>query len=65
MKNGAEIYLIGTAHVSAKSALEVERVIRAVKPSTVMVELDKERATRLMVRRHVSHPSCWSRERFG
>ncbi|MEM9192176.1 MAG: TraB/GumN family protein [Myxococcota bacterium] len=40
---GRDIYLIGTAHVSQRSVEEVEEVIRALKPDTVCVELDKTR----------------------
>ena len=41
---GAEIFILGTAHVSDASNLEVRRVVEAVKPQTVMVELCAERA---------------------
>lgn len=37
------VYLIGTAHISAKSADEVEQVIAQVKPDTVAVELCEAR----------------------
>ncbi|HHV65905.1 MAG TPA: TraB/GumN family protein [Peptococcaceae bacterium] len=37
--DGREIILIGTAHVSTKSAEEVKEVIRSEKPDTVCVEL--------------------------
>ncbi len=40
---GKEIILIGTAHVSKKSAETVERVIREEKPDTVCVELCESR----------------------
>jgi len=40
---GQVIYLIGTAHVSELSARLVEETIRAKKPDTVMIELDKKR----------------------
>ncbi|MBN2706965.1 MAG: TraB/GumN family protein [Deltaproteobacteria bacterium] len=36
---GKDIYLVGTAHVSAKSVTEVETTIRTVAPDTVAVEL--------------------------
>ncbi|MCK5915556.1 MAG: TraB family protein, partial [Deltaproteobacteria bacterium] len=36
---GKDIYLVGTAHVSAKSVTEVEETIQALKPDTVAVEL--------------------------
>jgi hypothetical protein len=80
LSNGAELYLVGTAHVSRKSAeeasaqcrlcprkprtdvaaassaLQVRRVIRAVQPGTVVVELCDARAARLMSP-HASKPS--------
>uniref|UniRef100_A0A2P2K2M9 TraB domain-containing protein isoform X1 n=1 Tax=Rhizophora mucronata TaxID=61149 RepID=A0A2P2K2M9_RHIMU len=37
------IWLIGTAHISSQSAAEVERVVRAVKPDNVVVELCRSR----------------------
>jgi len=45
--NGAEIFLVGTAHVSKKSAVEVRDVINVVKPDIVMLELCPGRAERL------------------
>lgn len=47
-KNGAQVYLVGTAHVSAKSADQVREVINRVRPDRVAVELDEERAKTLM-----------------
>ena len=38
--DGKEVYLVGTAHISQESAALVRNVIRAVKPDTVMIELD-------------------------
>lgn len=38
-QNGREIYLVGTAHVSAKSAELVESVVRGIHPDSVAVEL--------------------------
>lgn len=38
-KDGREIYIIGTAHVSAKSADLVESIVREVRPDSVAVEL--------------------------
>lgn len=37
------IWIIGTTHVSQESASDVERVIRAVKPENVVVELCRSR----------------------
>ncbi|MBN2695274.1 TraB/GumN family protein [bacterium] len=42
-ENGKELYLIGTAHVSAKSVELVESVIRDIKPDMIAVELDEQR----------------------
>lgn len=41
--DGKEIVLVGTAHVSAESAKEVEAVIDAEDPDVVCVELDEKR----------------------
>ncbi|KAK8937271.1 hypothetical protein KSP39_PZI012304 [Platanthera zijinensis] len=38
------IWLVGTSHLSRKSAADVERVIRALKPDNVVVELCRSRA---------------------
>jgi hypothetical protein len=45
--NGAEIFLVGTAHVSRRSAEEVREVIDAVRPHAVLIELCPARAQRL------------------
>nr|KYP74916.1 hypothetical protein KK1_007611 [Cajanus cajan] len=37
------IWLLGTTHVSEDSALQVERVVRALKPDNVVVELCRSR----------------------
>lgn len=42
--NGSEVFLIGTAHFSLDSVNDVQKVIRAVRPSAVVLELCKERA---------------------
>ncbi|CAM6010200.1 unnamed protein product [Sphagnum balticum] len=47
-RNGAQLYLVGTAHVSEKSAEEVREVIQQVKPDTVAVELCAERAKKML-----------------
>ncbi|KAL4422409.1 hypothetical protein ABPG75_008606 [Micractinium tetrahymenae] len=47
LHNGAEIFIVGTAHVSKRSAEEVRDMIRLVKPQSVMVELCSGRAARL------------------
>lgn len=42
--NGSQVFLIGTAHFSLKSVQDVQKVIRHVQPSAVVLELCKERA---------------------
>ena len=49
------VYLVGTAHVSRKSAADVARVIAAVKPQNVVVELCRSRWGR--------HPHFYLRSR--
>ncbi|WP_096155776.1 MULTISPECIES: TraB/GumN family protein [Bacillus] len=46
--NGKEIILIGTAHVSKKSAEQVKEVIEAEQPDSVCVELDEQRYQSIM-----------------
>ena len=41
--SSGEIFLVGTAHVSQRSAREVRELVRLVKPTTVCVELCEER----------------------
>ncbi len=41
--NNKELYLIGTAHVSAESVDIVEKTIQEIKPDTIAVELDSQR----------------------
>eukprot|EP00903_Cladosiphon_okamuranus_P020592 g18902.t1 len=43
-----ELYVLGTSHVSAASAANVRRVLRAVRPQSVVVELCKSRAGLMM-----------------
>ncbi|KAJ8626450.1 hypothetical protein MRB53_019757 [Persea americana] len=38
------IWLVGTSHISEESAVDVERVVRAVEPESVVVELCRSRA---------------------
>lgn len=42
--NGAEVYLLGTAHFSPNSVKDVQRVMRVIRPNIVVLELCKERA---------------------
>ncbi len=48
--DGKELILIGTAHVSKKSAEQVKEVIEAERPDSVCVELDKQRYQAVMDR---------------
>lgn len=43
--NGAEVFLIGTAHYSPRSSEDVRKVMQTVKPSAVILELCPERAS--------------------
>ncbi|GLC40577.1 hypothetical protein PLESTF_001014000 [Pleodorina starrii] len=45
------VLLVGTAHVSRRSQLDVDRVIRAVVPDSVVVELCKSRSAALVTTR--------------
>lgn len=45
--HGADVYIIGTAHISAKSAADVEALISRVEPDRVVVELSRERISSL------------------
>ncbi len=47
LDTGAEIFLVGTAHVSKNSAQEVKDMIYLIKPDVVMLELCPARAERL------------------
>jgi pheromone shutdown protein TraB len=47
LRSGNEVFLVGTAHISRKSADEVRAVIRSVKPDTVFLELCEQRAEAL------------------
>lgn len=44
-----EIWLFGTSHVSEKSAVDVDRVVRAVMPERVVVELCRSRQANLFI----------------
>ena len=54
-KDGREIYIVGTAHVSAKSAELVETVVKAIKPDSVAVELCEPRY------RALKNPEQWKK----
>lgn len=47
-KNGSELYLVGTAHVSRESVELVEKTINEVQPDTICVELDEKRHINIM-----------------
>lgn len=46
-KSDREVYLVGTAHVSERSAEDVRRAIEYVQPDCVMLELCEKRAQRI------------------
>ncbi len=54
-KDGREIYVVGTAHVSLKSAELVESVVREINPDSVAVELCAPRY------RALKHPEEWKK----
>lgn len=56
---GQEVYLVGTAHVSKRSADEVKDVIARIQPDTVFLELCETRAEALM-RPRAERPSAFS-----
>jgi pheromone shutdown protein TraB len=47
LHNGAEVFVVGTAHVGTGSARQVVETISAVRPSSVFLELCPARAARL------------------
>ena len=55
LRSGSEVYLVGTAHISIKSAEEVKSVIRSVKPDVVFVELCRARAEAMRAARDGAH----------
>ncbi|CAJ1377219.1 unnamed protein product [Effrenium voratum] len=44
---GAELYIIGTAHISARSAADVEELISRIQPDSIVVELSRNRISSL------------------
>lgn len=54
LPKGGELFLLGTAHVSEQSALEVQRAVNIVKPDVLLVELCRARAGLMLQRRVVS-----------
>ena len=59
-KNGADVYLVGTAHVSKESADDVRRAIHAHKPNVVALELCEAR--RAMLHPMAPQGNTFSRE---
>ncbi|CAI5930618.1 unnamed protein product [Closterium sp. NIES-64] len=45
---GHRAYIVGSAHVSKQAGLDVERVVSAVQPEILAVELDRERLKNIM-----------------
>ena len=54
-KDGRQIYIVGTAHVSQKSAELVESVVKELKPDSVAVELCEPRY------RALKNPEEWKK----
>jgi len=52
----AEIYLVGTSHVSQESIEKIDKVFKKVEPTIICVELDKERLQGLDTNRKPSYP---------
>lgn len=51
------IFIVGTAHLSVKSAQDVERVVAAVRPENVVVELCKSRAAVMYQQQQQQEPA--------
>jgi len=45
--SGAQVFIIGTAHISSRSAADVEDLITLVRPDCVVVELSRDRISSL------------------
>ena len=56
---GKKIYLVGTAHVSKQSLMDVRKTIEEVKPDTVCLELDAERY------KNLTDPQRWKQTNIG
>ncbi|HUV12624.1 MAG TPA: TraB/GumN family protein [Acidobacteriota bacterium] len=56
---GRQIFLVGTAHVSKESVVDVRRTIESVKPDVVCVELDEVRYNNL------TDPTRWRKTNIG
>ncbi len=54
-----QIYLVGTAHVSKESVVDVRRTIELVKPDVVCVELDEVRY------KNLTDPTRWRKTNIG
>ena len=63
--SGAEVTIVGSAHVSSVSALEVKRVIRETKPDLVVVELDGERLRSLLKSASKERPAAHAAKRVS
>ena len=56
--SGADVFVLGSAHVSKASAEDVTKLIARVKPDVVLVELDRERLTSLLKNSSSEHPAA-------
>lgn len=61
----ADVFLLGTAHVSESSANDARTLIRELHPHIVMVELDPARAKHLMTKSSTTTPSSASENKPG
>jgi len=55
-ETGCQIYLVGTAHVSEKSAQEAAQAIQLLKPNTIVLELCRSRAGLLVTKEYEEEP---------
>lgn len=63
--SGADVRVIGSAHVSSTSAKEVKRVILENKPDIVVIELDGERLKSLLSAATEDRPAAHAAERVS
>ncbi len=57
--SGRQIFLIGTAHVSKQSVVDVRRTVELVRPDVVCVELDEVRY------KNLTDPTRWRKTNIG
>ena len=57
--SGGQIFLVGTAHVSKQSVVDVRRTVELVRPDVVCVELDEVRY------KNLTDPTRWRKTNIG